>query len=613
MANAIERLRKAARKRAAQERAAQEPGREAHVLGTLDRIFTRTPELGEGYDQTHGFVKNTSEFRRVFKLPRTDWSVDADELSRLIDLEFGHGDMSLRPVQAATLAALHDLGGAFGAIGVGEGKTLISYLAPSVIGSLRPLLLVPAKLREKTEREFEILAEHWAEPPDITIVSYEKLGRVSGADEIENLAPDLIVADEAHRLKNTGAACTRRLVRYLREHPECRFLPMSGTITSRSLRDFHHLLLLALGSDRAPLPVPKDEIRLWANAVDEGTQARARPGSLRLFLPAGQEPDLDNVRAAVGKRIFSTPGVIRTSLRSVEASIVAELINPKIDPRCRELIKAMVSDKIAPNGDECLPVDVYRHTRTLVLGFFYKWDPEPPEVWVENRKRWRAFVRDVLDLEDPRFDSELQVAQACAAFEKSKLEERRAPAFSLDSAGAFESWSLVRDEYRINSVPVWISTSVLEKTATLLRVPTIAWVEHQAAGEKLAEISGLPYFHRKGLDATGNSIDDHDPGSSLIASIASNSEGRNLQAWSRNLVLTPPANGRSWEQLLGRTHRTGQLEDEISVSILIGHPMIKDQLAQAVADARYIQATSGNPQKLLLSNLGSMFKPRKNG
>jgi len=172
---------------------------------------------------------------------------------------------------------------------------------------------------------------------------------------------------------------------------------------------------------------------------------------------------------------------------------------------------------------------------------------------------------------------------------------------------------LVRDEYRINSVPVWISTSVLEKTATLLRVPTIAWVEHQAAGEKLAEISGLPYFHRKGLDATGNVIDDHDPGSSLIASIASNSEGRNLQAWSRNLVLTPPANGRSWEQLLGRTHRTGQLEDEISVSILIGHPMIKDQLAQAVADARYIQATSGNPQKLLLSNLGSMFKPRKNG
>lgn len=610
MTSAIERLRKAARKRAAQERSRQEPGRDVHVLGTLDRIFTRTPDLGEGYDQTHGFVKNSAEFRRVFKLPRVDWTTDADELGRLIDLEFGRGTMHVRPVQAATLAALHDHGGAFGAIGVGEGKTLISFLAPSVIEAERPLLLVPAKLREKTEREFEVLAEHWTRPPEITIVSYEKLGRVSGADEIESLSPDLIVADEAHRLKNTGAACTRRLVRYLREHPECRFLPMSGTITSRSLRDFHHLILLALGSDRAPLPVPKDEIRVWANAVDEGTQTRARPGCLRLLLPPGQDPSLDNVRAAVGKRIFETPAVIRTELRSVESSIVCELVNPKIDPRCRELIKAMIKDKRAPNGDEVLPVDVYRHTRTLVLGFFYRWDPEPPEVWVEARKRWRAFVRDVLDLEDPRFDSELQVAQAAAAFDRARAEDREPPNFSLDSAGAFESWSLVRDEFKINSVPVWISTSVLERIAESIREPTIVWAEHQAAGEKMSEISGLPYYHRKGLDAAGNFVDDHDPGSSLIASIASNSEGRNLQAWSRNLVLTPPANGRAWEQLLGRTHRAGQLEDEIAVSIVIGHPMIKDQLAQAVADARYIQATSGNPQKLLLSNLGSMFQTK---
>lgn len=609
MSRALERLRGRARRRAAKSRSRVEPGRDTR--GALERVFHVSTALGDGYDQTAGFVKNTPEFRRVIGLERVDWTDEVGELIRLLDLEYGRGSMSLRPVQAATLAALHDYGGAFGAIGVGEGKTLISFLAPSVLASERPMLLVPAKLREKTEREFETLSEHWTAPNPITIVSYEKLGRVSGADEIESLAPDLIVADEVHRLKNLSAACTRRLVRYLREHSTVRFLPMSGTVTSRSLRDFHHLLILALGTDRAPLPVPKDEIKSWANAVDEGVDARARPGCLRLLLDPGAEPSLENVRVAVGRRVFETPGVIRTTAKSVESSIVAELINPKIDRECATLIKTMIKDKVAPNGDELLPVDAYRHARTLVLGFWYKWDPAPPVEWMIARKRWRSFVRDILDQEDPRFDSELQVSSGCATRAAALAEGRTLPPSALDSSGAWEEWTAVRDRYKINSVPVWISTSVLERIAASIKEPTIVWVEHEATGSKLSEISGLPYFHRKGLDARGRFIDDHDPSLSMIASIASNSEGRNLQAWSRNLVVTPPANGRSWEQLLGRTHRQGQCADEVHVSIVLGHGMIKEQLAQAFADARYIEASTGNPQKLLLSNLNATFQTRK--
>src|SRR5262245_65169047 len=98
-------------------------------------------------------VRATAEVARILALPRRDPSASevTDELTGL--LRTSRGTMRLRPVQAL---ALHDLGvygGAFCPIGVGEGKTLITLLAPYVLEAQRPLLLLPAALIEKTERE----------------------------------------------------------------------------------------------------------------------------------------------------------------------------------------------------------------------------------------------------------------------------------------------------------------------------------------------------------------------------------------------------------------------------------------------------------------------------
>ncbi|MEI6807023.1 MAG: helicase, partial [Myxococcaceae bacterium] len=83
------------------------------------------------------------------------------------------------------------------------------------------------------------------------------------------------------------------------------------------------------------------------------------------------------------------------------------------------------------------------------------------------------------------------------------------------------------------------------------------------------------------------------------ASIAAHSEGRNLQKWHQNLVMSCPANGSVWEQLIGRTHREGQLADKVTFDIVVACNEQLRSLHRAVSDARYIQDTTGQPQKLI--------------
>jgi hypothetical protein len=577
-------MKAAARARAIDTRNdAPEPG--SRLGAVLDSVFSKGSTI-PGYDgDTLGHVSHTAEMRRVLALPRKPWEVDEDLVDLLTDeLKTPAGTMRLRPVQAAALATLHDCRGCFAPIAVGEGKTLISFLAPVVMQAKRPVLIVPAKLKEKTRREFATLAKHWTEPASMEIVSFEWLGRVNAADFFETVDPDFVACDEAHRIRNPRAAVSRRVVRFLQANPDVPFLAMSGTMTTRSLLDFHHLLALTLGADAMPLPAPASEAKTWARAVDEKVKTRGRPGALRLMLDQDTRPSLASIREAVGRRIVETPGIVATKTPSVPASIFIDIVERDFEPETKPFVRDLRRG-IAPNGDEALPADVFRHVRTLALGFFYRWDPEPPEAWLDARRDWKRFARDVLEEEEPGLDSELQIANAVRAGR-------------LDDFGALAAWSAVRDTFRPNSVPVWLHDPKLPA----LVEPSIVWVEHVAAGEKIAAMLGLPYFHRLGMSSTGAFIDDHDPTKSLVASIASNSEGRNLQAWASNLIVTPPANGRTWEQLLGRTHRLGQTADTVSARVLCTPPE-REHLRQAFADARYIAATTGQPQKLLAADL----------
>ena len=93
---------------------------------------------------------------------------------------------------------------------------------------------------------------------------------------LDRLQPELIIADECHSLKDGGAARTKRFLRYMRAHPTTIFLGLSGTVASKSLKDFWHLIKLAL-REKSPLPIRWPVLDKWAAALDPGeTSAPSR-------------------------------------------------------------------------------------------------------------------------------------------------------------------------------------------------------------------------------------------------------------------------------------------------------------------------------------------------
>lgn len=551
-------------------------------------------------------VAATPELRRIVNLPRRDWQTDVAELAAdMTDhLRTRVGEMSLRPVQAACLQNLHDFGGLVAAVRVGGGKTLISFLAGSILDVKNVVVIVPAALKKKTIKDFHALAEHWISTPDrILVESYEMLGRESGADILVRTRPDLIIADEAHRLKNKNAAVTKRVMRFLKENPECRLAVMSGTITKRSLFDFAHLAERALGPTLTPLPTKWGNLVEWSLAVDEKlppNQPRMPAGALKQLFDAEDhakaESDLVNAtRTAVRKRLEQTPGVVATSdnVLPVSLNITGTYPSGTCADKTRGAFQRLRELWELPDGTELIEAPaVWRHAREMAYGFYYRWETPPPKPWLDARREWAKVARDVLQNNRRGLDSEAQLARA--------VERGEYPAHEH----VYHTWQAVRTSYEPVTIPEWFTpfpTLAVKLEIDNLPRPTLIWVSETALGDRLAALTKLPFFRQKGEDENGRVIEELDGKQSAIVSIGSCSEGRNLQAWSENLILSPPADGARWEQMLGRTHRDGQQADEINVRVSIRCREHFTSFEQALADADYAQSLTGQPQKLLLA------------
>lgn len=533
-------------------------------------------------------VRNSPELERIVALPRRELKPDLGaELTEL--LKKPKGTMTLRPVQAQALEELHDFGGLLGPIRVGAGKTLITALAGTVLEAKRPLLLIPAKLRQKTKIEFYELALHWQfTMPEI--LSYEMLSHADHAADLLKLQPDLIVADEAHKLKNLKAAVTRRVGRYL-DRTETAFVGLSGTITKRSLRDYAHLAEWALGKQLSPLPTVWSVIEEWADCLDESVDAlkRLAPGQLdRLYGP--EERTLDDPvaasRQAFRRRLVETPGVVTTAETAVDCALNITPIRLPDCPKIEEAFQHLLTYWETPDGWPITDApSLSRHAKELSLGFYYVWDPRPPSEWLQARKEWARACREVLKHNRRDLDSELQVVRAC--------DLGHYPA----AAEALAAWRAIRDSFVPNTRAEWISDEALLQTHRwLCRNEGIAWVEHVAFATQLSELNGWKYYGRQGLNRDGQPIEK--ASGPIIASVLANSEGRNLQHYNQNLLVSCQSSGARLEQVLGRTHREGQQADEVSVDIFCGSFDHWLSLEQARKDARYIEDSTGQPQKL---------------
>lgn len=414
------------------------------------------------------------------------------------------------------------------------------------------------------------------------------------------LADTGAVVHNCHRLKNPKAGCTRKVRRWMREHPETRFAAMSGTITTRSLKEYAHIIQWCLG-DNMPLPRAWGELQDWADALDEKVQEQHRmaPGALLelcgddeiMEASFGGESATSAARKAYRRRLTDTPGVVATEEGHLGASLRISQLPVKLGAEAAQAFHTLRADWETPDGQPIMEAMVlWACARQLACGFFYKWDPPAPKEWMAARKEWAAFVRERLKGNARGVDTEFQVAKAC----KDGRYDR----------DTYDAWAAIRGTFKPNSVPVWIDDGMVLVAAMWLQENDgLCWTEHKAFALRLEEVSGVPYYGAQGLTSRGAFLEDQ-PGGPAIVSIAANSEGRNLQhGWSKNLIVSCPPNGRIWEQLMGRTHREGQKADEVPFDVALAAREQWKAFIQAQADAKYIEHTTGQAQKLLYSDV----------
>lgn len=538
-------------------------------------------------------VQDTAELRRILSIPRRAQEHDPElavELTRY--LRRPGGTQTLRPIQATALRDMWQSRGLFGPIGVGEGKTLITLLAPVVLDAKAPILLLPAKLIDKTRRELVELNKHWKIANHTRMYSYETLGR---ADHVHLLRTypvcDLLVCDEAHKIRNPKAAVTRRVRRFLDEH-KVPFVALSGTATKRSIRDYEHLLAWALGAS-SPLPHHYGEVEDWADALDEHDRERPDPGALVLL--SDGDASLSAVRRGYQSRLVETPGVVVSIRNRIGASLLIRGVRYPQGPAIADAFAALRNDWELPDGTPLVDgMSMWRHARELALGFWSKWDPPGPPHWMIPRAAWGKRLREILG-RSRSLDSELHVIRSIDAGDTRD---------SLRGAKAtLDAWRAVKDSFEPNPVPVWIDDGPVDFAASWARTHEgIVWCDHVPFAERLRDLTGLPYYGRQGVDAcTGRALDQHGKGS-CIASRQSGAEGFNLQRWSEALVTAVVANGMQSEQLLGRLHRPGQ-ESDVMFDLMIGCREHLTSFWKARSDATYAFETFGDEQKLLYADL----------
>lgn len=582
-----------------------------------------------------GEVQDSEDLQRIIRLPRRTYD-DAflEEQVELFTNALARpgGTMRLFPVQAF---ALHDIAlmkGALLPVGVGHGKTLVSLLAPRVVRAKRPLIVVPASLKEKTFDDMLDLGRHWYLPPFIRVESYEFLSRISGADFLAQYKPDFIFCDEAHRLKNSSAACTKRIRRYFKDNdtaehhlsPEVAsafieriqrylegretdveehggkhpcFIAASGTFTKRSLKDYAHLSSWAL-RHMSPLPLKHNTLMEWCSALDQSDSVKIFSfGALEQLTPPGHAPVIDqaSARKAFQSRFVSTPGVVSTTEGALSTSIELDgevLPTPIVmEPHFVNLREGWE----LPDGHIVIEgVSKWRHARELALGFYYKWDPWPPQWWMEPRSAWGSEMRRVLKDNRRHLDTDLQLRVA--------LEDH--PEWYPNAAKLYEKWGEVEKAFKPNTVAVFLSDHAIHRAhAWAKKHKGIVWVEHQAFGERFEDLTGIPCYGESGLDRKGRRIEHHPHGTPMAAQVSSNCTGRNLQiGWSKNLIVSPPPSGLTIEQLLGRTHRKGQLADTVYATWLFSCQEHISAFDKCQADAQYVLDSQGLAQKVLYAD-----------
>jgi hypothetical protein len=492
------------------------------------------------------------------------------------------GCQDLRLAQCAGLLECPQLGGLFMNGRVGIGKTLTAALLGRVLSSgrdqpIRVLFLCPGGIKKETRAHFGKLAKNWQIAAETLLESYTTVSGMprkgeSLAQLFGGLGPQVIICDEADKLKNVGpggSALANQINDWMVAHPETIFVVLTGTCDVEGLLDYGHLLDYCL-RDRSPVPRTRKELEYWSEVIDQGDMARAQWVCQDLGIP--EDSTLEEIRAAFRDRLHSCPGVIidDTPFDRVPLTVQVHVLEqpPELErhyQKLRQLWQRPDGFDVAPGSDQEVPAErepdriqgstIWTVARRMARGLCYTCDPRPPERWLAARRAYFGWVR--AQIEARRFLTE------AVAREWAEQHDVR----------AWREWRDVKDDFVPNQKTIWLSDAVLRWCEDWgARGPGVIWTEDVAFAAELSRRTGWVYYGQRGYSSDGKYIEDAPRGSVVIASRVANSTGRNLQfQWNRCAFPAPVSKSRDFEQAVGRFFREGveTWADHVHADILL--------------------------------------------
>jgi hypothetical protein len=598
----------------------------------------------------------------------------------------------LKPLQVEALMSYDLYGGAFLPLRVGAGKSLIALMLAErayAKGLGKIVLLVPPEVYgQMVDRDIPYARRHVP-----LSVPFMRLGQVPAArrrklassghlgcyilpyslmsvddtsELLDWISPELLILDEGHNLKNFSAARTARMFGkhgYLqafeaRSGKPAEMVVMSGTITSRSLLDYWHLVKYCL-KERCPLPLNSHLVRKWAGVLDSEASANAggfghgqdpndgtmRTDTLMPIVRWAQKhyPTEDfsetvrGFRAAFRKRFETCPGIVTSGADDLGVSLVFSNRPTPVDDsdptwQALEKMRLDVLEGVAPNGDIIPhPMNAYGWLVELAAGFYNdKYWPDA-ETFAKERHLSIDEAEDILEraLEHhqlrqlyhsamrkwltknakPGLDTPFLVASDMASYGARNvgpdLHEVWCEMHKADFEGRPERRKRpVRVcDYKIRQTLDWVKSLKKGRGAILwhLNKEVGVWL-HEAGRE-----AGLDILHcpsgKEGSELIC-SIGDYERGGKgdrvVTASVKGHGTGKNLQAFEELFVVQWPRSPVQSEQMLGRQHRPGLRVDTLKVHTCNTADIEHTSFAAALNDACYIQDTTGGDQKLMI-------------